>query len=369
MARNLLLLVVSIALGLAAAEAVLSRVRPMPLRHIRSGTIDFERAPKARWYGWANVPGETFTTNDPDAGAPITYRINSEGWHDVEHEREAQGRTRILVVGDSFTMGYVELDELYTRRLEEMLVSKGFPVEVISMGMNGFSTDQELEVIRREAWAYAPDVVLYQYYPNDDEGNFFPYRGDPATGAYAYPEAFPPTFRWPVEHKLFRYDVIDGALRKRDFLTPEYLSDRTHWIAFNAAFEKAMRHSALLYHASLLFKRIGWTRYFRYDTWLDETRLPERDTQPPDQKLIGLVELMHEECAAHGARLGVFALDMSRELVAALRAAAGGRYFVLAPSRRYQRYQNDEHANPTGNRQMAEDLAEQLTGSGSLLRR
>ena len=70
MARNLLLLAVSIALGLAAAEAVLSRARPMPLRHIRSGTTDFERAPKARWYGWANVPGETFTTNDPDGGVP-----------------------------------------------------------------------------------------------------------------------------------------------------------------------------------------------------------------------------------------------------------------------------------------------------------
>jgi lysophospholipase L1-like esterase len=368
MARNLLLLAVSIALGLAAAEAVLSRARPMPLRHIRSGTTDFERAPKARWYGWANVPGEAFTTNDPDGGVPIVYRINAEGWHDVEHEREAQGRTRILVVGDSFTMGYVALEQLYTRRLEELLVARGFSVEVISMGMNGFSTDQALEVIRREAWAYAPELVLYQYFPNDDEGNFFPHRGDPATGAYAYPEAFPPGFRWPVEHKLFRYDLIEGALEKRDFLTAEYLSDRTHWIAFNAAFDRAMRHSALLYHASLVFKRIGWTRYFRYDTRLDETKLPERDPQPPHQKLVGLVELMHEECAAHGARLGVFALDMSRELLAELRAAAGGRYDVLQPTRRYQRFQNDEHANAAGNRQMAEDLAEQLVGSGVLSR-
>jgi lysophospholipase L1-like esterase len=366
MARNLLLLAVSIALALAAAEAVLSRARPMPLRHIRSGTTDFERAPKARWYGWANVPGQTFTTNDPDGGEPILYRINSEGWHDVEHARAGDSRTRILVVGDSFTMGYVALDQLYTRRLEQLLVEKGFPVEVISMGMNGFSTDQELEVIRREAWAYAPDLVLYQYFPNDDEGNFFPHRGDPATGAYAYPEAFPPGFRWPVEHKLFRYDLIDGALEKRDFLTPAYLSERTAWIAFNAALKKAMPHSALLYHASLLFKRIGWTRYFRYDTWLDETKLPERDTQPADEKLIGLVELMHEECAAHGARLGVFALDMSRELVAALHAAAGGRYLVLEPRRPYQRFANDEHANPKGNRQMAEDLAEQLIQSGQL---
>ena len=64
----------------------------------------------------------------------------------------------------------------------------------------------------------------------------------------------------------------------------------------------------------------------------------------------------------------VFALDMSRELVAELRAAAGGRYFVFQPTRRYQRFQNDEHANATGNRQMAEDLAEQLIGSGVLSR-
>jgi hypothetical protein len=234
------------------------------------------------------------------------------------------------------------------------------------MGMNGFATDQELEVIRREAWAYAPKLVLYQYFPNDDEGNFFPYRGDPATGAYAYPEAFPPGFRWPVEHKLFRYDLIDGRLHKRDFLSAAHLSRRTGWIAFNAALDAAMTRSALLYHTSLIFKRIGWTRFFRYDTRLDETTLPERDTQPPDQKLVGLVELMHAECAAHGARLGVFALDMSRKLVGELRAAGGGRYSVFEPTRRYQRFQNDEHANPKGNRQMAEDLAEQLIQSGLL---
>lgn len=332
----------------------------MPLRHIRSGTIDFERAPKARWYGWANVPGETFTTNHPDTDETITYHINSEGWHDVEHNREPDGRTRILVVGDSFTMGYVRLDQLYTRKLEQTLVARGIPVEVISMGMNGFSTDQLLEVIRREALAYAPDVIIYQYYPNDDPGNFFPYRGDPATGADAYPEEFPPNFRWPAEYKIFRYDLIDGTLQKRDFLTSDYLTDRTNWVAFNSVLRKAMTHSASLYHVSLMFKRIGWTRYFRYSTWLDETKLPERDTQPEAEKLIDLVEMMSEECAARGVLLGVFALDMSGELLTRLRAAAAGRYFVFEPTMRYRRYEHDGHSNPTGNQQMADDLARHL---------
>jgi lysophospholipase L1-like esterase len=343
--------------ALTVAEGFFRVWRPQPGVLFPVGTTDFKRAPKARWYGWAHVPHSTIAVRNPDTGQTFPQHMNSEGWHDVEHEREKPpGTVRILFVGDSLTQGYVPLEDLYTRRLETLLNASGHAAEVISMGEGGFATDQALEIILRESAAYAPDWVVYQYYPNDVEANFRPYRTPPDR---THPKGQPPNFRWPSERKLFRYDLSEGELRKRDFLA-ELPRTPPGLYRANRALLKLMRHSALAYNAVMATGTLGWTRLYRYDTLIDSRRLPLRDHQPAVEKLLGLIDLIHTETERRGARLAVFAVSMDPFTRQLLFVHARGRYDVMIPSQRYRRYENDEHTNDEGNAQMARDLARYL---------
>jgi lysophospholipase L1-like esterase len=360
-ARKPLLAVVALLLGTAVALAIaepLMRIwRPRPGVLFPVGTTDFERAPKARWYGWAHVPNSTIEVRNPDTGAVFLQNMNSQGWHDVEHDpTPAPKKLRVLVVGDSFTQGYVPLEQLYTRRLQARLRASGLDAEVISMGEGGFATDQALEILLREADDYAPDWVVYQYFPNDSKGNFHPHRDGPDRTLLP---GQPPNFRWPIERKLFRYDLRDGELIKRDFLVEGPLTNEWAYRA-NRWLSGAMRHSALVYNVVMATGTLGWTGLYRYDTRIDHQRLPERDPQPATEKLIGLIELMHERSESIGARFIVFPLGMDAHSIGLLQETANGRYEVLRPTRKYERYRTDPHSNDKGNAQMAADLAQFL---------
>ncbi len=93
-------------------------------------------------------------------------KTNSAGWRDRERTRVPDsGIVRIATVGDSFTFGVGADDgERFTEVMEAELPG----VEVLNFGMNGFGTDQELEVVRHEALGYAPDVLLCMTYLGND---------------------------------------------------------------------------------------------------------------------------------------------------------------------------------------------------------
>jgi hypothetical protein len=96
---------------------------------------------------------------------------NSAGFHDREHTlAKPQGVHRLIVLGDSFTMGeWVPLEELFVTRLERALnESPGArPAEVISLALGGMDTRQEVTLLRRQGLAYAPDAVLLVFFVND----------------------------------------------------------------------------------------------------------------------------------------------------------------------------------------------------------
>lgn len=346
----------SAVVSLLFAECALRLWRPQPGVLFPAGTTDFDQAPKARWYGWAHVPGSSVEVRDPDSGRTFVQHFNSQGWHDVEHPiAKPAGRLRILVLGDSFTQGYVPLGKLYTRKLEALLREAGLDVEVISMGQGGFSTDQELEVLLREGRHYQPDWVILQYYNNDDLANFQPFR---ERADRPRPAGKTPNFRWPNEHKLFRYDRVRGNLEKRDFMATASRNPPLLYAA-NRVLLRAMRASSLVHHVVMSTHSLGWTSLYAYDTFLDRRKLPERDSEPKAAKLIGLIELVNELCEKIGARLAVFALDMQPATLKFLKSKAAGRFHLISPTQAYARLQNDpyDHTNAKGNRQMARDLA------------
>ncbi len=126
-----------------------------------------------RELGWFHRPGRTGRTylGGPDAGS---FRINSLGLRGAEvRVPKPPGSLRVLVSGDSFVFGVgVDEEHLFTTRLAERLRDlTGEDVDVVNMGVTGYSTDQEYLLLKRLGRRLEPDLVLLVVCDNDFEGN------------------------------------------------------------------------------------------------------------------------------------------------------------------------------------------------------
>ena len=136
----------------------------------------------------------------------VTLRTNSRGLREDESVvyDKAKDVTRILMVGDSFTLGYtVERADTLSQLLAARMRSEGRNVEVINGGTEGYSTDQEVLFLEQlagegivESSSY--DVVVLCMYQNDvwwnDQESYGPARkprlemkGDPPVADLAVP--------------------------------------------------------------------------------------------------------------------------------------------------------------------------------------
>ena len=118
-----------------------------------------------------------FRINEPNAryrhksaDVNVEFHINSAGMRadrDYPEDKPA-GTRRVVVLGDSYTMGY-EVDEpqCYARVMERDLRSRGETVEVLNGGVSGYSTAEAYLRLTREMLAYHPDVVVIGFYGND----------------------------------------------------------------------------------------------------------------------------------------------------------------------------------------------------------
>jgi lysophospholipase L1-like esterase len=87
-------------------------------------------------------------------------------------DRPAPGTTRVAVLGDSSTFGWgVEAFEAYPARLQGELAARwGIPperIEVLNLGVPGYSSFQGRVLLERVALPLAPDVVVWSYLSND----------------------------------------------------------------------------------------------------------------------------------------------------------------------------------------------------------
>jgi hypothetical protein len=98
------------------------------------------------------------------------FRINRQGFRrdaDIQLEKPS-GVYRVLVLGDSHTLGYeVAQEQTYSRVLERHLSTRGRRAEVINAGVAGFGTAEELVFLREEGLRYSPDAVVLGFYAND----------------------------------------------------------------------------------------------------------------------------------------------------------------------------------------------------------
>jgi uncharacterized protein DUF5989/acetyltransferase AlgX (SGNH hydrolase-like protein) len=118
--------------------------------------------------GWSKEPNASIRRRT--AEFDVTLETNSRALREDESRGYAKpaGETRVLLVGDSFTLGYtVERADTLSQLLERRLRAEGRSVEVLNGGTEGYSTDQEVLWLAGEGVKYNPDVVVLQMYEND----------------------------------------------------------------------------------------------------------------------------------------------------------------------------------------------------------
>jgi lysophospholipase L1-like esterase len=116
--------------------------------------------PVLGWYHNSSV-----TNAEEIEGHRYQLSYNSHGFRPPEHGYAKPERMRrVLVLGDSYTDGSeVDDRELFTWHLQNCLEG----VEVINLGVYGFSTAQELVALERFGLGYSPDLVLLLSISND----------------------------------------------------------------------------------------------------------------------------------------------------------------------------------------------------------
>ena len=119
--------------------------------------------------GYEPVPGFEYHGQQLDH-FEFRGRSNRLGFRDRDHEiKKPAGTYRILVLGDSITMGLsVErTEDVFTAVLERELRGKGHAADVLNFGVSGYNTQQEVEILADKGLTFKPDLVILAYCLND----------------------------------------------------------------------------------------------------------------------------------------------------------------------------------------------------------
>lgn len=162
---KLLLLVGSAVVALALVEVALRFTGRFPIPPARVTTERPEMYEAYPPYGYRLRPSRTMTYSYPRQNPrQLTVHANRHGFRGARELDEADARTRILVVGDSFVFGEgVEESERFTDRIEA--AEPGWRVD--NLGMTGFGPDLMLRAFQAVGLGLKPDVVVLAIYTDD----------------------------------------------------------------------------------------------------------------------------------------------------------------------------------------------------------
>ncbi len=119
-----------------------------------------------------NVPNRVYWQTTPETH--IQFRINSQGMRadrDYAIEKPA-GTCRVVMLGDSFFMGYeVDLKDSIQYRLEEELHKAGYSCEVINLAVSGMGPAESLIAFENVGKAFQPDLVVLETHRTNLDNN------------------------------------------------------------------------------------------------------------------------------------------------------------------------------------------------------
>ena len=116
-------------------------------------------------YGWEPRPGLSVVIG----GKRVT--VNRLGYRGREYPAvKPNGRTRVVMLGDSITFGFrLDDEETFSSLLD------GGELEVVNLAVEGYGTGQELLKLQREGLRFHPDVVVINVcLENDALDNWLP---------------------------------------------------------------------------------------------------------------------------------------------------------------------------------------------------
>jgi hypothetical protein len=163
-----LLVLVSVALVLGAAEiaarVLYSEPGTPPAKALDPALEGLPRLDTVMDLGGRNVRG---------VHGSALFRTNSAGFRGPEYSLDpAPGNFRIVLIGDSFAMGWMtDEDATYAMRVEGMLneASTRTHFEVLNLGLGGLNTRLAVNRLHRIGLPYQPDLIVYGFTVNDIE--------------------------------------------------------------------------------------------------------------------------------------------------------------------------------------------------------
>jgi len=242
-------------------------------------------------------------------------QINGHGFRDRERNYEKpDGTVRIAVLGNSWTEALqVPLEKSYPAIVGQELTENGcfagMHVEVLNFGVAGYSTAQELLVLRQEVWRYSPDFVLLAFYPARDIANNVRELNNAAS-----PEQSP--------YYVYREGqlVEDDAFRELPALQPRQvelqklryrINDSFRTLQAISAIQRAERLRIATTEVKERAGKVGWEN-LEYSIYAAPQ---SASMQQAWQVTEGLLEMMRDEVNSHGAEFRIVVLATRPQVI------------------------------------------------------
>lgn len=153
-------------LALGSGELLLRLLPDVPPVYYRK-TFGDELYQHDPYLGWQLVPNSRTRIYSPEYD--FKAAINSQGIRGPEIPAAMPGECRILILGDSFVAGFtVDYKATFGQVLQRLLEQSGNRTcRVLSIGVDGYSTDQELLLLEKMAPELAPTLTILFFFFND----------------------------------------------------------------------------------------------------------------------------------------------------------------------------------------------------------
>jgi lysophospholipase L1-like esterase len=267
----------------------------------------------------------------------VSLRFNERGLRDDPIAPKAPGEFRVVLLGDSQTLGWgVEREDTWAVRLQRILGERSpAPLRVINAGVASYETRQQSRYLLREGFELEPDLIVLLYLDNDLEIDDRPY--DP-----------------------WRQSSLRG---KRPGEVAELLARRT-------------RLYQLWFYARQMRTAFAATRYEPLQVGIPQEFEPSMREQPGWKASMESLRTIARAAADRGVPFAVVHFDwiefpFSRELDRAVREAVAPVPVAYTPEwfrgrdvRDYFNSPVDSHPNAEGHRVLAEHIAVFLRDEG-----
>ncbi len=335
--------------------------------------------------GWSHQPNSIDTYRGPRPW-PIEYsneiHINSLGLRGKEPGARGEDAYRILFMGDSMIAGFevAEHETLSVRTQEKLNDSLPFEVETINAGVRGYGTDQSYLYYTLRGRKLEPDMVVFLHSANDLRNNMtlhqmrrlfgkgvFALQPDGELVQKGIPVPTYPLCSVVAMTESFEIETIDTLTARTMCSLEMNLSDRSAFFTFVT--QMLERSPGLITWLHRLGSGTRRAAKLSLGAFLPGTARAQPNRDDASRMLtIALLRAMLREVRADGAEFVLWISDDGRERLGSRDLEASGidmMRVTISQPRKWAHsitFENDNHWNAFGHRQIGDVLARELLG-------